>query len=205
MGHIIRRILAVGFVLGFGGGGLLWVLGDPAAGKSLILLGAILGLCWSFVGAMMSPIRVAFNIIWLIAFGYMIARSTIWKDIQPDSPESNAMFRILDANWEYIRIGVMAYVILYVITLGQSIMVTRVRRSVSRYPVYPSFEYEHEHGQPESAQPAVEAPPQRESLMQRRQRHLKIRKLLRNDQDIEAAQLLRPGEYFDGDDVVDYD
>lgn len=208
MGHIIRRILAVGFVLGFGVGGLLWVLGDPATGQALLLLGAIFGVAWSFLGAMMSPFRIFLNIIWIVVFGYMIARSTVWKDIQPDSPETNMMFRILDFYWEYLRLYVIVYVILYALTWGQSIMFTQVQRA--RYPVYPTFAYEQE--QPVAAtgetiaQPAVEEPPVRENLMQRRGRHLKIRRLWEQDRDNEAVALLRPGENIvDGDVVSVYD
>jgi hypothetical protein len=211
MGLILYKVfIPIGVALGFGGGGLIWIMGDSALGKYLIFLGAVCGLSWGILGVMMSQYRWVFSVAWCIALCGMLARTTIWRDIKPNSVETVIILRTIDNHWNLLLTGLIAFMVMYVITWGQRIDIVQVRRRTAG-PVYPVTSPHDNYTPPapatgeKLAQPVVEAP-RRESLMQRRARHLKIQSLLRQDRDIEARQLLRKGEYIVGDTVEsDYD
>jgi hypothetical protein len=214
MGLFLYRVLPYGFLLGFGGGGLLWIMGRPDLGKPLVLFGAFVGLSVGFLGVMMSRYKMLFSIMWFIILLGMIARVTLWKDIQPNSPETSALIRLIDLNWGKLLMVLVGYILVYGITWGQSVEVMQWRRrpDTSR-PIYPTFPYDQ--GAPSKqepatgetiAQPVVASPPARESMMQRRERHLRIRRLLAQEREAEAIALMRPGEYFiDGEIETEYD
>jgi hypothetical protein len=206
MGHVLYRLFPIGFVAGFVGGGILWFLGDPELGKKLILIGAICGLSAGITGVMMTQYKFLFSIAWFVLLGVMIARVTIWKELKPDSLETSALIMAIDKNWNLLLIGLIGYVVMYIITWGQRVDQAQVLRT-SR-PVYPEFPYERVPPPAQLpatgetiAQPVAEAAPPRESMMQRRERHMRIRRLLQQDRDSEAVRLLRKGEYIVGDSV----
>lgn len=208
MGLALYKVIPFGVIAGFGGGAVFYFLGDQELAKKLLLMGAIAGLSWGFIGVMMSQYKFLFSTIWCLVLGGMLARVTIWKDIKPDSIETSVLIKVIDQNWNLIVAGLIAYGVIYAITWGQRIDGT-IQRRTSR-PIYPTFPHERSAGGSEEkapatgetiVQPVVQAPPQRENLMQRRIRHMKIRRLLEQDRDAEAVQLLRRGEYIAGGDV----